>query len=146
MFFLKKIVILFLFLLAWTAILSGCVQDKYDKGAEGVTFSKIAGFTDSNGQARIRLIAYSGEAETANIKNYAERLGCGMLFAYFYPESTERSEIPVEEIEAAQTIVEAREILFKGEGFGKWRFAVQCLTLIPTITDCQESPISSNCR
>ena len=146
MFFLKKIVILFLFLMAWVTILSGCVQDKYDKGAEGVTFSKLGGFTDRNGQAKIRLIAYSGEAETANIKNYAERLGCGMLFAYFYPESTDRSEIPVEELNTARSFVEAKEILFKGEGYGKWHFAAQCLGMITTVTDCQERSISTNCR
>jgi len=142
----EKMVIRFLFFLALAAMLSGCVQDKYGKGTDSVTFSKIGGFTDRNGQAKIRLIVYSGEAEREDIKRYAERLGCGMLFAYFYPDSTDRNEIPVEEIQSARSFVEAREILFKGEGVGKWRFAAQCLTLIPTVTDCQEAPISTNCR
>ncbi len=142
----NKMVLCYLFILALSFVLPGCVQDKYNKGAENVDFTNIGGFTDPNGQARIRLIVYSGEAELENIKSYADRLGCGMLFAYFYPESTDRNEIPIEELESSRSFVEAREILFKGEGYGKWHFAAQCLGLIPTVTDCQERSISTNCR
>jgi hypothetical protein len=141
-----KTVVRFLLLSVLVIPVSGCVLSKYDKGDEGVTFTKIGGFTEPNGQAKIRLITYTGQAEMENVKTYAEQLGCGMMFAYFYPETSDRSLIPVEEIQAARSIVEAREILFKGEGVGKWRFATQCLSLIPTVTDCLKSPISTNCR
>jgi len=63
--------------------------------------------------------------EIENVKSYADRLGCGMIFAYFYPESTDRNEIPIEELQSARSFVEAREILFKGEGYDKWHFAAQ---------------------
>lgn len=141
-----KTTIKLMFLLVLLAGISGCADMGGDKVAEGVTFSKIGGFTDRNGQAKIRIVVYSGEAEVGNIKVYSEKLGCGMLFAYYYPDATDRNDIPVQQLESAQTFVEAREIMFKGEDVGKWSFASQCLGMIPTVTDCVESPISTNCR
>ncbi len=136
----------FLLAVVLAAMLTGCVQSKYDKGSEGVTFSRIGGFTEPGGQGKIRLFTYTGEPEIEDVKKYAEQLGCGMMFAYFYPETSDRNLIPVEEVQSARSIVEAREILFKGEGVGKWHFATQCFSLIPTITDCRKSSISTNCR
>lgn len=141
-----KTVITFMCLLVLPAVLSGCAGMDNKKVAEGVTFRKIGGFTERNGQGRIRLVTYSGEAEKGNIEIYANKLGCGMLFAFYYPESTDMNDVPVAQLESARNFVEAREVMFKGEGVGKWSFASQCLGLIPTVTDCVESPISTNCR
>ena len=142
----KRKALCFVLLFILTVGFAGCADKKSDAGTEGVAFRKIAGFTDPRGQGKIRLFVYSGEPEIEDIKRYTEKLGCGMLFAYYYPESTDRNEIPIEGIESAQSLVEARDILYKGEGVSKWRFGTQCFSLIPTITDCQESPISMNCR
>lgn len=142
---LKKVVKL-LFLLVVLGAVSCCAGMDSNTFSEGVTFRKVGGFTDRRGQAKIRLIVYSGEAKEGNIRLYAEKLGCGMLYAYYYPDITDMNDIPVQQLESARNFVEARDLLFKGEGVGKWNFASQCLGMIPTVTDCVEMPISTNCR
>jgi len=138
--------ICFLSLIFWPGVFAGCAGMNSDKAADGVKFSKIGEFRDSSGQARILLIVYSGEATKGNIKQYAENLGCGMVFAYYYPETTDINTIPVGQLESAGNFVEAREALFTGENSAKWRFASQCLGMVPTLTDCMEFTISTNCR
>lgn len=142
---LKKVVKLLIMLFVLGAV-SGCAGMDGNTFAEGVTFRKVGGFTDRYGQAKIRLIVYSGEAKEGNIRLYAEKLGCGMLYAYYYPDTTDMNDIPVQQLEYARNFVEARDLLFKGEGAGRWSFASQCLGMIPTVTDCVELPISTNCR
>lgn len=127
-------------------IASGCAKEKYDNGYEGINFDHVAEFSDSRGQVKIKLVVYSGEPEKENIKAYAGTLGCGMLYAYFYPDSIMREEIPIAEITSATSFVQAQEILFKEEGYSRWHYAAQCLAMIPTVTDCQETPLSPNCR
>jgi hypothetical protein len=139
--------IMYLFSLAvLLAGISGCAAMNMDKIAEGVEFRKVGEFTDRNGQAKILLVVYSGKAGEGNIRQYAEKLGCQMIFAYYYPDSTDRNEIPAQQLESARNFAEAREVLFQGEGVGKWRFASQCLGMIPKVTDCLEYSISTNCR
>ena len=111
-----------------------------------MTFKKIAGYDDPRGGGKIRIYTFTGEPELEDIKTHVEKLGCGMLFSYYYPTTADRSEIPVERIEAAKSLLEAREILYTGEGVSRWHFGSQCMTLIPSVTNCMESPISSNCR
>lgn len=135
-----------IFLLCMLGIfLSGCA-DKKSSGTEGVTFQKIAGYTDQRGQGRIRVYTFSGEPEIEDIKMHTEKLGCGMLFVYYYPESMDLSEMPLESLETAKSTVAANDLLHKGEGVSRWRFGAQCLSIIPSITDCMETPISTNCR
>ncbi|MDW7772997.1 MAG: hypothetical protein SCH71_08920 [Desulfobulbaceae bacterium] len=133
------------FLLVLLAGISGCADVK-NKMADGVEFNNVGRFADRRGQANIVLVTYSGEAAIGNIKQYAEKLGCEMMFAFYYPESTDMDDIPIRQLEEAGNFGDARELLFKREGVGKWRFASQCFGLIPTVTDCLESPISPNCR
>lgn len=141
-----KIALVSVILFFMTAGLIGCADKKNDSGTEGVSFRKIAGYTDQRGQGRIRIFLYTGEPEVEDIKRHTDKLGCGMLFAFYYPESTDLNDIPVEGIETARSMVEAREALFRGEGVGRWRFGTECLGIIASITDCMESPISTRCR
>lgn len=135
-----------LFSLFMVTFFSGCVEMKGDKSSEEITFTKAGEFTDRRGQAKIKLYTYAGEAEFEDIKSYAGTLGCGMLYAYFYPADTLREEIPVYELGSAKSFSHAQDILFKGEGYAKWHYAVMCLGMLPTLTDCQETPLSTNCR
>ena len=132
------------FLLIFFGI-TGCADKK--KSAEDlVTFQKIAGYDDTRGQGRVRIFTFTGEPEIEDIKQHTEKLGCGMLFAFYYPSAANMADIPIESVESARSLLAARDALFKGEGVGRWRFGTQCLGLIPSVTDCMESPISSNCR
>lgn len=141
-----KTAIQVIFLVVCFAGISGCASLNTDDTAEGVNFCKIGEFADRRGQVKIVLVTYTGEAGAGNIQQYAEKLGCRMMFAYYYPDSTDRNEIPVQQLESAGNFLEARELLFQGEGVGKWRFASQCLGMIPTVTDCLEYSLSTNCR
>jgi len=134
------------FLTVLLAGISGCADLNMKKTAAAVTFSKIGEFTGHGGQSKILLVIYSGEAQEGNIKEYAEKLGCQMVFAYYYPDSTDRNDIPAQQMQEAENFAAARDVLFQGEGVGKWHFASQCLGMIPHVTDCQEFPISTYCR
>jgi len=129
-----------------TTLVFGCVEMKGDRSGENITFTKAGEFKDRRGQATIKLYTYAGAAELDDIKSYAGTLGCGMLYAYFYPADTLRDEMPVDELQTARSFTHAQEILFQGEGYAKWHYAAQCLGLIPTVTDCQATPLSTNCR
>ena len=130
-------------LLFFAGGITGCV----DKKPMDINVSKIVEYTDRLGQANLRLYIYSGEeVEIEDIKAYTEKLGCNMLYAYFYPDTLSLSEIPVEEIRTAKTFSEAQDILFNGEGYAGWRFASRCFAAIPIVTDCLESRVSQNCR
>lgn len=142
----KRIALSSAILLLMTANLIGCADKKNDSGTEGVSFQKIGGYTDPRGQGRVRIFLYSGEPEIEDIKMHTDKLGCGMLFAYYYPESTDSNDIPVVQVETARSLLDAKDALFKGEGVGRWRFGTECLGIIPSITDCMESPISTRCR
>jgi len=142
----KRIAFFSAILFLMTVGLSGCADKKNDSGTEGVSFRKIGGYTDPRGQGKIRIYLFAGEPEIEDIKMHTEKLGCGMLFAYYYPESTDINDIPLEEIETARSLLAARDALFKGEGVGRWRFGTECLGIIPSTTDCMESPISTRCR
>jgi len=111
-----------------------------------INVRKLAEFSDSRGQANVKLYLYSGEVKEENIKAYAEKLGCNMIFAYFYSDTIPLHEIPVEEIRSAKSFNETQEILFNGEGYASWRFAARCFAAIPIIVDCKESGVSQNCR
>ncbi len=130
-------------ILFFSVVFTGCA----DKGSEKpITYQKVASFDDPRGQGKIRIYMYSGEPELEDIKKKTEKLGCQMLFAYYYPESTDMNDIPVDRINNAQSLVEARDTLFKGEDVGRWHFGSQCFSLIPSVTNCFESPVSTNCR
>ncbi len=130
-------------LLFLAAGLAGCADKK---NLEDINVTKLAQFTDRLGQANVKLYTYSGEVKEENIKAYVEKLGCGMLYAYFYPDTVPMDQIPVEEIGAARSFAEVQEVLYNGEGFARWRYAAQCFAVIPVIMDCFESPASQNCR
>ena len=121
---------------------SGCAK----KNEVPVHFEKMAEYTDRLGQANVKLYRYTGQAELENIKAYSGKLGCKMLYAYFYPDTVPMNEIPVEEISSATTYSEVQEILYEREGFARWHYAVQCFAVIPFVTDCIDSPVSQNCR
>lgn len=108
--------------------------------------SKMAEYADRRGQANVKLYMYSGSPKITDIRAYAEKQGCNMHYAYFYPDTVPLSEIPVEEINAAKSFADAREILFDGEGYARWRFSSQCLAVIPIVTDCNERFAGQNCR
>lgn len=138
----QRWVVTFLSLIFLGVGISGCAK----KNEVQIQFEKLAEYTDRLGQVNVKLYRYTGEAELENIKTYSEKLGCKMLYAYFYPDTIPSNEIPVEEIRSAQSFGEIQEILYEREGFARWHFAVQCFALIPLITDCIESPVSQNCR
>jgi hypothetical protein len=120
----------------------GCAN----KSQVPINYEKMAEFTDKRGQANVRLYRYTGNVKLKNIKEHSGKLGCNMLYAYFYPDTVPLNEIPVNEIRSAQTYSEVQEILYEREGYARWRFAVQCFAVIPFITDCMESPVSQNCK
>ena len=126
--------------------LSGCSELGGSKYAQNVTFNQVGGFTDKYGQAKIRLVTYSGDAKEGNIREFAGKLGCSMMYVYYFPDTTDMSEIPAEKLAQAKNYVEARDLLFEGEGVAKWRYASQCLGMMLTVTDCVEMSISTNCR
>jgi len=130
-------------LVFFAAGISGCA-DKKDPA--DISVSKLAEYSDRLGQTNVKLYMYSGDIEVESIKIYSEKLGCRMLHAYFYPDTVPLNEIPVEEIRSAKSFAEVQEILFNGEGYARWRFASRCFSLIPIVTDCQESRVSDNCR
>lgn len=134
--------------LGFTVILfcGACAELTGGKSENPPTFNRAGEFTDRRGQAKIRLFTYTGLAEYADIKSYTEKLGCGMVYAYFYPAGTPVNEIPAAELQAAKSFTRAQEILFQGAGYTKWDYASQCIGFIPTVTDCRETPISTNCR
>lgn len=127
-------------------LVPGCAALDPKGVADNVSFRLVGGYGGQTEQARIRVIVYSGKPKEGNIKQYAEKMGCGMIFAYFYPDSTDMNDIPVVELADARNFIEARDVLFKGEGFGKWSYATKCMGIITTLTDCVEHPISTNCR
>ena len=69
-----------------------------------------------------------------DIEAYTEKLGCKMLYAYFYPDSVPLNEIPVEEIRSSKSYTEVHEVLYNGEGFARWRYAAQCFSMIPIVS------------
>ena len=123
-------------------LIIGCSE----KTTVPVTIEKLAEFSDRLGQASVKLFRYSGDADEDYIKEYSEKLGCKMIYAYFYPATVPLAEIPVDEINMAKTYTEAYDILYSGGGFAKWRFVTQCFSMIPVISDCYESPVARNCR
>lgn len=140
----KKSLATFLVLFFFASGITACADKNLDLA--DINVRKMAEFSDSRGQANVKLYMYSGEVKEENIKAYAEKLGCNMLFAYFYPDTIPLHEIPVEEINSAKSFAEANEILFNGEGFASWRFAARCFSIIPIIEDCKASRVSQNCR
>ena len=140
----KKTSLIFLFVLFFVSGLTGCA-DKNVNLAD-IDVRKLAQYSDKRGQANVKLYMYSGEVKEKNIKAYAEKLGCNMLFAYFYPDTVPLNEIPVEEIRSAKSFNDTHEILFNGEGYASWRFAARCFAVIPIVADCQASSVTQNCR
>jgi len=134
-----------LFLLAILIVGAAGCADKNESEAP-ISVSKLAEFSDRLGQANVRLYMYSGDMEEEDIKAYVEKLGCNMLYAYYYPDTVPISQIPVEEVGAAKSFAEVQDALFNGEGFSRWRYAAQCFAVIPIVVDCYESPASQNCR
>lgn len=134
--------VIFLPLVYFCLLLTGCA----DKNQAAIQFEKVADFTDRRGQANVRLYTYSGEVDLDDIKTYSEKMGCNMLYAYFYPATVPLNEIPMYEINAAGSYNEVQEILYEREGYARWHYAVQCFAVIPFITDCIDSPVSQNCR
>lgn len=125
------------------ALSFGCAQ----KNPADIQVSRLVEYSDRLGQAHVQLFRYSGEVKKKNIKAYAkEKLGCNMLYAFFYPDTVSMNAIPVEEISTARSFVEVQDILFRGEGVARWRYAVQCLSVIPIVVDCSTNPVSQNCR
>ena len=122
--------------------MGGCAEKK----PVDLDVSKMAEYSDRRGQANVKLYRYSGTPEIEDIKAYVEKLGCNMLYAYFYPDTVSLNEIPVEEINAAKSFADVREILFNGEGFARWKFSSQCLAVIPIVADCSERFGGQNCR
>lgn len=139
---LQRIIIPCLFAPFFCLLITGCAEKK----PLNIHYENLAEFSDRLGQANVKLFRYSGEAEIENIKEYTEKLGCKMLYAYFYPDTIPLSEIPVEEINTAKTYTEAYEILYNNSGYTKWRYVAQCFSMIPITSDCYESPVSQNCR
>lgn len=131
---------------AVSLICGACGEMTGGKGENPPTFNRAGEFTDRRGQAKIRLFTYSGRVEYEDIKSYTETLGCGMLYAYFYPAGTPVTVIPAAELQEAKSFTQAQEILFQGAGYTKWDYASQCIGFIPTVTDCRETPLSTNCR
>ncbi|GAB4337204.1 MAG: hypothetical protein Kow0089_08270 [Desulfobulbaceae bacterium] len=127
-----------------TAVLmpGGCAGKKEDH----LNVTRMAEYSDRLGQANVKLFRYAGEADVEDIKTFTEKLGCRMLYAYFYPDTVPIHEIPVEEVRTAGSYTEVQDILFNGEGYARWRFAAQCFAVIPFVSDCYESPVSQNCR
>ena len=134
----------FLLLMFFVSGLTGCVEKNLNMA--DISVRKLVEFSDSRGQANVKLYMYSGEVKEDNIRAYSEKLGCNMLFAYFYPDTVPLNEIPVEEIRSAKSFNETHEILFNGEGFASWRFAARCFAVIPITVDCQASRVNQNCR
>jgi hypothetical protein len=126
--------------------IQGCGSMDGRGAGEAVVFRNAGEFTDSRGMAKIVLVMYTGNAREADVRQYVGRLGCNLVFAFFYPEGTPPEQVPVRELEEARNFVEARDLLFQGPDTGGWSFASQCLGMIPTITDCRETPGSTNCR
>ena len=137
----KRLAVIFL-VLFFISTITACA----DKKVMDINARKLAEYSDSRGQANLKLYMYSSNAEIKDIEAYTDKLGCNMLFAYFYPDTVATSEIPVEEIRSAKSFVEAREILFNGEGYASWRFAARCFAAIPIVTDCKDGPLAQNCR
>lgn len=122
---------------------SGCAR----KNPADIQVTRLAEFSDRLGQAHVKILQYSGKVKEKNIKAYAEeRLGCNMLYAFFYPDTVPLSSIPVDEINTAQSFAEVQNILFQEEGVARWRFAAQCFSVIPVVADCYKNPVSHNCR
>ena len=138
----KRSAATFLLVLFFVSGITACA----DKKLVDVNARKMAEYSDSRGQANVKLYMYSSAAKIEDIKDYTKKLGCNMLFAYFYPDTVPLNEIPIEEIRSAKSFNETHEILFNGEGYASWRFAVRCFAVIPIVTDCQESQVSQNCR
>jgi hypothetical protein len=143
-----RLTVLFLLPVIWTVMgLAGCAGKDEGSGYDMIVFDKVAEFSDSRGQAKIKLYTYDGQkVEEKNIRAYAETLGCGMSYAYFYPVSLQTGAIPIAEINAARSFKQAEEILYQGEGYGRWHFSSQCLGLIPIVSDCRQSSLSMQCR
>ena len=123
-------------------LITGCAE----KQTVPITVEKLAEFSDRLKQANVKLFRFSGDPDLEYMKKYSEKLGCKMVFAYFYPDTVPMSDIPVYEINTAKTYSEAYDILYSGAGFAKWRFVTQCFSMIPVISDCYESPVARNCR
>ncbi len=139
-----KLVLINIFLLLYLCLGAAGCADK--KNLADIQANKLSEYSDRRGQANVKLYRYSGDVKLENIKAFTEKLGCRMLYAYFYSESVPMSEIPVEEVRTARSFTDVQEILFQGEGYGKWRFSSRCFALIPIVTDCLESPVSQDCR
>lgn len=122
---------------------SGCAQ----KNPADIQVTRLAEFSDRLNQAHVKILQYSGEVKKENIKAYTEeKLGCNMLYAFFYPDTVPVNEIPLYEINTAKSFAEVQKILFQGEGVARWRFAAQCFSIIPVVADCYKNPVSQNCR
>lgn len=139
---LQRIFIVLFIAFFYSLVLNGCAE----KNPVQVNIEKLAEFSDRLGQANVQLFRYSGDADIDYIKEYSERLGCKMIYAYFYPDTVPVGGIPVYEINNAKTYTEAYDILYSGGGFAKWRYVTQCFSMIPVISDCYESPVARNCR
>lgn len=144
----KRVLAAVALLLLGTAVsmLLGACGAMNSFGKNQVTYTRAGGFIDKRGQAKIVLFTYNGHAKYEDIKSYTETLGCGMLYAYFYPADTSSDLIPTYELQNAKSFTQAQDVLFKGAGYAKWHFASQCIGFIPTVTDCRETPLSTNCR
>ena len=82
----KKPSATFLLLLFFISGITACA----DKNLADINVSKMAEYSDTRGQANIKLYMYSGEVKEENIKAYTNKLGCNMLYAYFYPDTVDR--------------------------------------------------------
>jgi len=142
----QKIMAALLLGFTFSMLCSACGDMKGRTGADSLKVIPAGAFTDKRGQAKIRLFTYVGEPEYEDIKAYAETLGCGMMYAYFYSAGTPAGEIPAVELQEAKSFTQAQEILFQGAGYAKWDYGAQCIGFIPTVTDCRETALSQNCR
>ena len=131
----KQLLAGWLSILVIVAALAGCAEKE---PVVEFTADKISDYSSRLGQANVKLYMYSGTPKLEDVKVYAEKLGCNMLYAYFYPDTVPLSKIPVEEIRSAKSFAETQEILFNGEGYARWSFASQCLAVIPIVADCNE--------
>lgn len=132
----------FLVVFILSTFLTGCAE----KNLANIQVEKLAEFSDRLGQANVKLYRYSGELEKENIEAFSEKLGCNMLYAYFYPDTVPLSEIPIEEVQSAKSYTQVHDTLYNGEGYARWRFTSRCFAVISIVTDCNESRVSQDCR
>lgn len=139
---LKRFFAVPLLVVVFGVMVTGCAE----KNLADIQVKKMAEFSNRLGQANVKLYVYSGDVEAKNIKAYTETLGCNMLYAYFYPDTVPVTKIPIEEVQSAKSYAEINDILFSSEGYDRWRFASRCFSVIPIVTDCNENPVSQDCR